>query len=621
MTMMLIVLISLSAVNWVTKHLAAIAEKVRSTYRSFGTYIVYGTVLTVIYFVEPNYISLGYLCLLLVWVMGRQILGHTKAPLWYPLMFFAGVVLVFRYALTAIPALQDFTSEWFSLHKDFGFNEDASRLGHLWDSLAILTAMQLYRFERGQIARQVLVEAGDEVRDSSSSCSHGAVGFMKRFIILHCGKALTLTVFYACISPVSAIGFLYLVMLIITCNMSKSSRLPAQLYSVYTGLLVVTEYLFQMWGDQAEMFPGQAHAEFVQWIGFRVYSSGFTGTELGLRTKVLVLVACILQYCSFHWLDQLPTSQRAHGQFEEPCLLFLPHRHRSHLYQTASEADSGSEKRLGKSSQVGLKIGQARMLRKESAKLSENSERGKTPQKLTVGIPDIPSSSSQTHDGEVPGNPSFTSAEEIAFKPKLGSPWGSAIESRRWTKRAVLLVKKERYEAQLRTLGIYLKHILENCFLLYGLELSMLSLLVASFTLLNVISLLYVFVLGLCIVLSRSTLRTIWPFFVIAFALVLVMEYGVLGKAPPSWKVPPLVHDEPDILCNNCAYSSTRHSAYCWGCWLGMFVIPQSALSNLLSNEMTSFASVFYISLSHFELVFSIQRTCLTSNRDNYFSD
>ncbi|CAM6103082.1 unnamed protein product [Calypogeia fissa] len=571
-------------VNWVTKNLAAIAEIIRSTYRSFGTYIAYGTVLIVIYFVEPNYISLGYLCLLLVWVIGRQILGHTEAPLWYPMMVFAGVVFVFRYALTAIPALQDFTSDWFSLHKDFGFNKDASLLGHLWDSLAILCAMQLYRFERSQVA--VLVEGGDQINDSMSS-GRGVLGFLRRFIILHCGKVLTLAVFFSCITPVSATGFLYLVMLIVTCNMSKSSRLPAQLFAVYTGLLAVTEYLFQMWGDEAEMFPGQAHGEFALWIGFHVYGEGFKGTEFGLRTKVLVLVACILQYTSFRWLDQLPSSLRAHGQFEEPCPLFLPYRYRNNIsHHPSVGSESGSEKTRDRVVQVGLKIGasdvqnggQTGILHRESSKVSEDTAKGKTPRKLTYVLPDAPSSSPKTPIRDGPGSSSSRDTEEFPSKSKLGSPWGSAKESRRWTKRAVLLVKQERYEAQCRTLSIYVKHKVENFFQLYGLEVCMLSLLMASFALLNVISLLYVFVLGICILLKRPALRIIWPFLVISFALVLVVEYAVLGKKPPSWIVPPSLH-ESDIRCTNCLYSPNGQSAYCWKCWLGLAVDDRQMLA------------------------------------------
>ncbi|KAL2642994.1 hypothetical protein R1flu_010581 [Riccia fluitans] len=553
-------------VNWVTKHLAAIAEKVRATYRSFGTYIVYGTVLFVIYLVEPNYVSFGYLCLLLFWVIGRQIIGRTRAFFWYPLMIFSGSVFVSRYILSAFPDLRKFLSKWLSLDDDFGFNPQDSLLGHLWDSLAILAAMQLFRFERAQVA--ILADESEDIGDYGNA-GRGFLSFVKRLAILHSGKILTLMVFYAAITPVSATGFLYLVMLIVTCNMSKTSRLPGQLYAVYTGILVISEYLFQLLGERCEMFPGQRHGRFADWLGFSVYDKGFEGVEFGLRSKVLVLAACILQYCTLHWLEELPASLKSDEQFGEPCMLFRPHP----LYPRGIRSGFASFTDLDNRKDV------------TQAFIPSDSIDVRTPRASDKKDVDTSFSSKLAFRGFSAGSSSKpfvdtgVSRGEHVFvdRTSITSPWGSAKESRRWTKRAVLLQKQERYEAQLRTMNVYAKSIIEHFFQYYGLQISMLALLAAGFALLNVISLCYVFVLGLCIVFKRRTLRTIWPFFVMVFACILITEYAVLGKGPPSWNSPPGVK-ETSGRCKDCAFSSATHSDYCWRCWLGLAVDDRQVL-------------------------------------------
>jgi hypothetical protein len=49
--------------------LGAIGQKFLTTYRSCGTYIAFLTILLTVYLVKPNYISFGYIFLLLVWII------------------------------------------------------------------------------------------------------------------------------------------------------------------------------------------------------------------------------------------------------------------------------------------------------------------------------------------------------------------------------------------------------------------------------------------------------------------------------------------------------------------------------------------------------------------------
>ncbi|TQD69706.1 hypothetical protein C1H46_044761 [Malus baccata] len=89
------------------------------------------------------------------------------------------------------------------------------------------------------------------------------------------------------------------------------------------GFLVTSEYLFQMWGRQAAMFPGQKQSYISLFLGFRVFKPGFWGLESGLRGKVLVIAACTLQYNVFRWLKKMPSTILNNGKWEEPCPLFV----------------------------------------------------------------------------------------------------------------------------------------------------------------------------------------------------------------------------------------------------------------------------------------------------------
>lgn len=134
-------------------------------------------------------------------------------------------------------------------------------------------------------------------------------------------------------------------------------------------------------------------------------------------------------------------------------------------------------------------------------------------------------------------------------------------------------------------MGIIFKHRTEHFFQLYGLELSMLTLLISSFALLNVISLVYILLLALCIILSRRSLRILWPFFVVLFAGVMVTEYSVLGRAPPPWNVPPLYDRKPNVHCHDCWTSYASHNSFCWQCWLGMSPLLLLHVNLLSSSE------------------------------------
>ncbi|KAF9607147.1 hypothetical protein IFM89_032369 [Coptis chinensis] len=514
--------------------LNTIGQKFLSVYRACGTYIAFLTILIAVYLVTPNYVSFGYLFLLLFWIIGRQLVEKTKRRLWYPLKVYAIIVFIFIYSLSIFPSFEAWLSGVIKLYPDFGYNPEASFLKNVWESLAVLIVMQLYSYERRESKRNKL--------DGPCPSENGIFGFLRRFLIWHSEKILSLTVFYASLSPISAFGCVYLVGLIICSVLPKASRLPSKSFLVYTGLLVTAEYLYQMWGIQAKMFPGQKHADLSLFLGFSSFKPGFWGLEAGLRGEILVIVACTLQYNVFHWLEKMPSALLNSGEGEEPCQLFV----------------SAEDTPFGISSCT------------EESKPSTDTNFSSIRRKgvMSNSWPSFISGLSQEPD---PISTKLGGSENTGTRrSSFAYIWGSSRESHRWNKKRILSLKKERFEMQKTTLKVYVKFWIENVFNLYGLEITMIGLLLASFALLNAISMLYIACLAACILLNRRLIRKFWPIIVFSFASILTLEYFVIWKdlAPWSQHIP----SENTVHCHACWKSSSLYFNYCKDCWLGMVV-------------------------------------------------
>ncbi|KAM4086167.1 hypothetical protein ACJW30_10G083000 [Castanea mollissima] len=457
----------------IASFLTAIGQKFLSIYRSLGTYIAFITILLTVYLVRPNHISLGYILFLLVWIIGRQLVERTKRRLWFPLKAYSIMVFIFLYSLSSFSSFEMWLSSLIDLNFYLGYNSEASSLENVWESLAVLIVMQLYSYERRQSKKNS--------SDDSDPVEYGVLGFLQRFLIWHSQKILFIALFYASLSPISAFGFVYLVGLVICSTLPKESRVPSKSFLVYTGFLVTAEYLFQMWGEQAGMFPGQKHSNLSLFLGFSVFKLGFWGLESGLRGKVLVIAACTLQYNVFRWLEKMPSTIVNKGKWEEPCPLFVSEEDDSVDVSISSEdikplSDSGA-----------LSVKQEGVTSNSWPFFSSGLSQSSNPASSKAGISDGGSTR----------------------KYSFGYIWGSTKESHKWNKKRILALRKERFETQKRLLKIYLKFWMENLFTLFGLEINMIALLVASFALLNAISMLYIALLAACVLLNRRILRLI----------------------------------------------------------------------------------------------------------------
>lgn len=514
----------------IATYLSKVSEKFLSTYRSYGSYVAFLTILCTLYLVTPNYISFGYLFFLLFWIIGRQLVEKTRRRLWLPLKVYATVVFIFTYSLSISSVLSSWVSKLVNLYPDLGFNPEVSLLENVWESLAVLVVMQLYSYERRQSRYKTV--------DSSDASESGFLGFVRRFLIWHSDKLLSFALFYASLSSISVFGLVYLLGLTICSLLPKASRIPSKAFLLYTGLLVMSEYLFQMWCKLADMCPGQQLYGLALFLGFKYYDSGFWGLESGLRGKILVIVACTLQYNVFHWLDGMPDSLVHKGKWEEPCQLFISTEHSSSGIMVYTEED----KRLLDSTLVS------------------------TSESATNLSPSFGSNLNRKSDSIL--NMIRGSQNK---KYSFAYIWGSSKESHKWNKKRILALKKERLEMQKTTLKIYMKFWMENLFKLRGLEISMIVLLLASFAVLNAISMFYILCLVTCILLKREVIRKLWPMFVFIFASVLIVEYFAIWRALIPW-----THETSgvEIHCHDCWRSSDHYFSFCTNCWLGM---PRSA--------------------------------------------
>ncbi|GAV80465.1 DUF3595 domain-containing protein [Cephalotus follicularis] len=547
----------------IASFLSAIGQRFLSMYRSCGTYIAFVTILLTVYLVTPNYTSFGYIFLLLVWIIGRQLVEKTKRRLWFPLKAYAVFVFTFIYSLSSFPPFKVWLSRLIDLYFYVGYNSEASLVENVWESLAVLIVMQLYSYER----RQSRFNRPDDPNPLDS----GLLGFIKRLLIWHSQKILLVALFYASLSPISAFGFLYLLGLVMSSTLPKASRIPSKSFLVYTGFLVTTEYLFQMWGKQAGMFPGQKHSNLSLFLGFRVYEPSFWGIELGLRGKVLVIAACTLQYNVFRWLENMPNTFLNKGKWEEPCPLFVS-AEESPINVSIPNGESKPSPDSG-----------ALSARREGA--TSNSWPS-----FTSGLSQAPNPLPSKAGGS-----EGSSSRKFTF----GYLWGNSKESHKWNKKRILALRKERFETQKTLLKIYLKFWVENMFNLFGLEINMLGLLLASFALLNAVSMLYIALLAACVLLNRSIIRKLWPAFIFLSASILILEYcSIWSNVEPFGQHTPI---ETDVHCHDCWRSSALYFNYCRNCWLGLiiddprmlisyFVVFMLACFKLRADHLSSFS-------------------------------
>jgi len=501
--------------------LKVIRQKFLSVYRSCGKYIAFLTILLSVYLSTPNYASCGYLFFLLMWISGRQLAGKTKKHLWYPMKVYAIFVFLSIYSIDVFSSSKMSFPGIIDLQTAFGYNPEASTLQNIWQSLAVLVVMQLYCYERRRSK-----SSGSSNYDSPEI---KPFTFTRRLLIRHTEKILYAALFYASLSPISAFGFLYLVGLIHSSRLPKSSQITAKVFLVYSGLLIMVEYLFQMWGDQAEMFPGQDHFQLSLLMGLQLYKPGFKGVESGLRGKVAVIVACILQYSVFRWLEKVQHVDRNGGRWNEHCPLFSP----------VEDPDETTFCTL--------------LSKQEENPTSPTIKRGTR----SRSWPTTNSASPQGTD---------SAQRDGVKKQRLFHFWESSKDSLKWNRKRLLFLRKERLEMQKTVLRVSLKFWIENMFKLFGLEINIIALLLASFAVLNAISLLYIASLAACVLLNRLLIKKLWPVFVFLFASIITIEYLAI------WMHLAFAHQQIDeqVPCHDCWRVSDIYFSYCKRCWLGI---------------------------------------------------
>ncbi|RYR02293.1 hypothetical protein Ahy_B06g081111 [Arachis hypogaea] len=503
-------------------YLNVIRKKSLCVYRACGKYVAFLTVLFSVYLCTPNYASFGYLFFLLLWISGRQLLGQTTKHLWFPMKVYSVTVFVCIYCIGVFSSSKILFPGVVNLQTAFGYNPAASMLRNIFESLAILVVMQLYSYERRRSKRLGL--------SGYNAQRVGNFTFTRRLLVRHADKILSLALFYASLTPISAFGFLYLVGLVNYSRLPKSSQIPAKLFLVYSGFLAMVEYLFQIWG-------AQAHSWVSLFMGLQLYKPGFKGLESGLRGKVVVIVACILQYNVFRWLERTPHFNGNREEWDEPCPLFnivdvptepIPCTPRNNLLENPTSTIK--------------QVARSHSWPKVNSALSQGQGQGQ---------------------GQDSGNErdSVKKVQHIHF-------WESSKDSFKWNRKRILFLRKERLEMQKTVLKVCLKFWIENIFNLFGLEINMIALLLASFAVLNAISLLYIASLAACVLLNRLVIKKLWHVFVFLFATIITVEYLAI------WMHLAFLNHQTkgQVACHDCWRVSNIYFSFCNKCWLGIIV-------------------------------------------------
>ncbi|WOH04528.1 hypothetical protein DCAR_0623937 [Daucus carota subsp. sativus] len=517
----------------IASYINAIGRKIHSAYRSCGTYIVCLTVLLTIYLVKPNYASFGYLFFLLLWMNGRQLVGKTIRHLWFPLKLYAVAVFALIYCLGIFPSLKTWFSGRIDLYQAFGYDPDASLLRNVREPLAILVVMQLYSFERSLNNSYTI--------DDFTAPHFGKVSIFKRLLIWHSEKILLLALFYASLSPISAFGFVYLLGMVICSAQPKPSRLASKFFLIYSGFVLMVLYLFQLLGEKAEMFPGQRNSYLSFILGLGMFRPGFFGLESGMRGEVLVIMACVLQYNVFHWLDVMASNYVHRGNCEEEHTSFPA------TYERPDTIPFGSNT-CNASVDVTPLLEKEKEATRNSHSISDDLFQ--VPEPVNIQTENMERNYTRTY--------SYNYGRE------------NSKENHKWNRKWIVLMRKERQEMQKDALKLYMKYMLENIFSIFGLEINMIALVLASFAVLNVVSLIYIGSLAACVLIPRHVIRRLWPIFVLSFLLVLTLEYLSIWLNITSWKEQPL--SEAKMACHDCWKNSDQLFDYCRKCWLGTIV-------------------------------------------------
>ncbi|KAJ6397612.1 hypothetical protein OIU77_018596 [Salix suchowensis] len=316
-------------------------------------------------------------------------------------------------------------------------------------------------------------------------------------------------------------------------------------------LLVMIEYLFQLLIDQDRILSGQKQSSLFLFLGLRLYKPSFLGLESGLRGKVLVIASCILQYNAFRWLEKRPCSFENVGKGEEPCALF------------------------GTSEKVSIETAESKL-----------STAAKVPSEKRKDTRCNSWPSLSTFDPQGPDTTSHGTGITESYMQKYLCISGSSRGGHKLNRKRIRILRKERLHMQIATLKVFLKFWIENMFNVYGLEINMIALLLASFSVLNFISLLYVASLATCILLPRGVVQKLWPKFVVLFGSVTTLEY--LASWRTSWKQHAL--GDVQLPCNDCWRSSDTCFNHCRKCWLGTLVDdPRMLISYYLVFMLSCF--------------------------------
>lgn len=492
-------------------------------------------------------LGLGYLFLLsvvFVCPLGRRAFKKPAGPgpslvlvgssrfRWVPLALlslWAASDLAFQYALasTNLPGALGLSKHQLRLIKDIA-GIDAFATGtalalRLLRPLVLLGAVHLLQFGYSVGSLQAQQEEHARLMGSSSQRSHsqrGMLPLLKRFLILHSSKLLAVAAFAAAMQQPGAIGSILVVGIVMLTPLlggpQARSRRPLLLASIMAVETVAVAWLLMEYSIQIHWLRNLLGpidglvVQMLQWAGLRPVETGAANLEAVLRMKFFVLVAIVLKRRALRWEKQLPAEVREAGKAGNPCCLFWP--------PTAVAVHDGDTTAEG----VWARLRKQSFVQSLLLAVQQAQDRVRSNTSRALRAIDWP----ETSDSNARG----TGVHQAdANDRQLNASSHTEVGERHKQ-----VHRLARWLHQIKLFRLAAQDLSESLWQDWGLEISMLALILSAFLFINLLSLFLIALVAVGMAVHPNKRRHLWRLMVVpTLAVLLILEYAVLVGLPP----------------------------------------------------------------------------------------
>jgi hypothetical protein len=292
----------------------------------FGAYFVLLVGLATLEVSKCSLINLVLLALLGLNCIVKRHPHETDSRRWRPILLYCLCNLAVRYTFGAFP-----------LDKIFGFSSDLTAFlentvglaqnvepGKLMSELLGPSILLVFTYFH-EIGLLSLTSSMDERRSLPLAATElGFLPLVKRAIILHANKVVTICTILFVLERRDLLGLLMLAALIASTLSMKTTEGPTELVGTIALVSAIMDYAYKIqWMQQGE------HWSILPVLGAHKWPESSLGfvpeNESMLRYPVLVIFSVELTKVTRGWLSKLPPALKS-GCSPEPCHLFWPQR-------------------------------------------------------------------------------------------------------------------------------------------------------------------------------------------------------------------------------------------------------------------------------------------------------